>query len=258
MKITSESPQIIGVIPARWASSRFPGKPLFPLCGKALLQHVYERASQCQKLSAIVVATDDDRIAQAAEAFGAQVVMTSPDHPTGTDRIAEAAAQFPEASHLINIQGDEPLIEPALVDQLADLLANDCSIDLITAASPIKDPTQLHDPNIVKVVLNAKKDALYFSRAPIPYPRDEDAAQPLRHIGLYGYRADFLQNFVSWPPAPLELAESLEQLRALHHGARIQVVLTEHEAIGLDTPEQVTLLENLLSRLLEKQNTSQP
>ncbi len=250
--------QIIGVIPARWASSRFPGKPLFPLCGKPLLQHVFERASQCQKLSAIVVATDDERIREAAEGFGATVAMTSPEHPTGTDRIAEAAAQFPQASHLINIQGDEPLIEPALIDQLADLLARDAGIDLITAASPITEAAQLHDPNIVKVVLNEAKDALYFSRAPIPYPRDEAAAQPLRHIGLYGYRADFLRNFVTWPPAPLELAESLEQLRALHHGARIQVVLTDHEAIGLDTPEQVSLLEHLLSRLLEQPTNHQP
>lgn len=253
MNASTETPQIIGVIPARWASTRFPGKPLFHLCGKPLLQHVFERASQCQKLDAIVVATDDERIKEAAEAFGATVAMTSAEHPTGTDRIAEAAAQFPHATHLINIQGDEPLIEPTLIDQLADLLAADSGIDLITAASPIKDPAQLHDPNIVKVVLNAKNDALYFSRAPIPYPRADDLVQPLRHIGLYGYRADFLRNFVTWPPAPLELAESLEQLRALHHGARIQVVLTDHEAIGLDTPEQVSLLESLL----EQQNTTQ-
>lgn len=252
MNTSSKTSQIIGIIPARWASSRFPGKPLFHLCGKPLLQHVYERASACQKLSAIVIATDDERIQEAAKGFGSRVVMTSSDHPTGTDRIAEAAASYPDATHFINIQGDEPLIEPSLVDELASLLAHDSGIDLITAASPLKESAQLQDPNIVKVILNAKNDALYFSRAPIPYPRDPQAAQPLRHIGLYGYRADFLQNFVTWPPAPLELAESLEQLRALHHGARIQVVLTDHEAIGLDTPEQVSLLETLLSRLLEK------
>lgn len=215
-----------------------------------MLQHVFERASECKNLSSLVVATDDERIREVAEGFGAAVTMTSPDHPTGTDRIAEAAANHPTATHLINIQGDEPLIEPALVDQLAQLLADDSSIDLITAASPITEPSQLDDPNIVKVVLNQSNDALYFSRAPIPFPRAADSVQPLRHIGLYGYRADFLQNFVNWPPAPLELAESLEQLRALHHGARIQVVLTEHEAIGLDTPEQVSLLESLLSRSL--------
>lgn len=252
MKTSPESSQIIGVIPARWASSRFPGKPLHVLCGKPLLQHVFERASRCRQLSGIVIATDDARIEETAKGFGAEVAMTSPDHPTGTDRIAEAAAKFPEASHFINIQGDEPLIEPALVDQLASLLAKDASIDLITAASPLKDPAQLQDSNIVKVVLNEKNDALYFSRAPIPFPRQADAVTPLRHIGLYGYRADFLQNFVTWPPAPLEIAESLEQLRALHHGARIQVVLSDHEAIGLDTPDQVSFLESLL----EQQNST--
>ena len=180
--------------------------------------------------------------------------MTSPHHPTGTDRIAEAATAYPSATHFINIQGDEPLIDPSLVDQLADKLATDSSIDLITAASPLKDEAQFTNPNIVKVVLNAQNDALYFSRAPIPHPHHPNALQPLRHIGLYGYRADFLKNFVTWPPAPLEIAESLEQLRALHHGARIQIVLTDHEAIGLDTPEQVALMESLL----EQHNSQQP
>lgn len=223
-----------------------------------MLQHVCDRARLCEKLDKIVVATDDERIEAAALAFGMEVVMTSPDHPTGTDRIAEAADRFPSATHLINIQGDEPLIEPSLIDQLATQLAADPGIDLITAASPIKDESQVHDPNIVKVVLNAGNDALYFSRAPIPFPRGEGSLEHLRHIGLYGYRADFLRDFVQWPPAPLELAESLEQLRALYHGARIRVVLTDHEAIGLDTPEQVSLLESLLNRLLESQNTTQP
>lgn len=248
MNTPSQTPQILGVIPARWASTRFPGKPLFPLCGKPLIQHVFERASQCQALDRILVATDDTRIQEAALAFGAEVVMTSPDHPTGTDRIAEAAGLAPEATHLINIQGDEPLIDPALIDQLAKRMAGDSSIDLITAASVIRDSAQLNDPNIVKVVLNAASDALYFSRSLVPFPRSEGGPQPLRHIGLYGYRADFLRKFVTWPPAPLEIAESLEQLRALYHGARIQVVLTDHEAIGLDTPEQVSLLESLLEQ----------
>lgn len=248
MKPASQTSQIVGVIPARWASSRFPGKPLFPLLGKPLLQHVFERASQCQRLNRLLVATDDLRIQKVAEGFGAEVVMTSPDHPTGTDRIAEAAALVPDATHLINIQGDEPLIDPLLVDQLAEIIAADSGIDLITAASTIQDASQLNDPNIVKVVLNAASDALYFSRSALPFPRNEGGPQPLRHIGLYGYRADFLKKFVTWPPAPLEIAESLEQLRALHHGARIRVVITDHEAIGLDTPEQVSLLESLLEQ----------
>lgn len=240
--------QIVGLIPARWASTRFPGKPLHSLCGKPLLQHVYERARKCSQLAEVVIATDDERIATTAEGFGASVVMTSPSHPTGTDRIAEAAAQFPTASHFINIQGDEPLIEPSLVDELATTLAGDESIDLITAASPIRDEALLADSNIVKVVLNAASDALYFSRAAIPYPRAPSPEDPLRHVGLYGYRADFLRKFVTWPPAPLEIAESLEQLRALHHGARIRVVLTEHEAIGLDSPDQIPFIERLLSQ----------
>lgn len=212
------------------------------------MQHVFERASQCQRLSEVVIATDDERIAAAAESFGAAVVMTSPDHPTGTDRLAEAALQFPQASHFINIQGDEPLIEPQLVDELATLLGDDSGIDLITAASVIRDPAQLADPNIVKVVLNAASEALYFSRAPIPYARVSPSVPPLRHVGLYGYRADFLRKFVTWPPAPLEIAESLEQLRALHHGACIRVVMTDHEAIGLDSPDQIPLIERLLSQ----------
>ena len=162
---------VTGIIPARWASSRFPGKPLFPLLGKPLIQHVYERACECQKLDRILIATDHEEIFAVAESLGAQVVMTASDHPTGTDRIAEAAALVPEATHLINIQGDEPLIDPSLIDQLASTLASDSSIDLITAASPIAEQEQLNDPNIVKVVLNAASDALYFSRAPIPYPR---------------------------------------------------------------------------------------
>jgi 3-deoxy-manno-octulosonate cytidylyltransferase (CMP-KDO synthetase) len=246
--ISSES-QIIGLIPARWASSRFPGKPLHPLLGKPLLQHVYERVQQCQQLDEIIIATDDERIRKTAENFGATVVMTAAEHPTGTDRIAEAATNFPKATHFINIQGDEPLIEPELIDELATLMSQDCGIDLITAASPLTDDSQQHDPNIVKVVLNARSEALYFSRSCIPFPRVADAVQPLRHIGLYGYRADFLQKFVTWPPAPLEIAESLEQLRALHHGARIRVVPTHHDAIGLDSPDQIALLESLLQKL---------
>ncbi|MDP0490023.1 MAG: 3-deoxy-manno-octulosonate cytidylyltransferase [Verrucomicrobiota bacterium JB023] len=256
MQISPENHRIIGIIPARWDSSRFPGKPLHPLLGKPLLQHVVERASQCQKLAGLLVATDDERIAEAAKSYGVAVAMTSRDHPTGTDRIAEAAGADPAASYFINIQGDEPLIDPSLVDELAGNLSADPSIDMITAASPIRDETQFQDPNIVKVVLNGSQDALYFSRSPIPYPRQGEEHLPLRHIGLYGYRADFLKTFVTWPPAPTEVIESLEQLRALHHGARIRVVLTEHEAIGLDTPEQVPHLEALLRNLHSSHQTT--
>ncbi|MGE9266724.1 MAG: 3-deoxy-manno-octulosonate cytidylyltransferase [Verrucomicrobiales bacterium] len=243
----NSSPKIIGIIPARWASSRFPGKPLHPLLGKPLLQHVYERARLCRELDGLLIATDDQRIATLCEEIDAPYVLTRPDHPSGTDRLAEAAENSPGASHFLNIQGDEPLIDPALIDTLARELKNDPGLEMVTAASPIKDEQQLSDPNIVKVVLNKSGEALYFSRSPLPYRREAHPELPgYRHLGLYGYRADFLRHFVSLPPSPLEITEGLEQLRALEDGARIKVLLTEHEAIGLDTPAQIPFLESLL------------
>lgn len=240
-----------GIIPARWGSSRFPGKPLHPLAGKPLIQHVYERALACKSLDRLLVATDDPRIRDACESFDARVVMTSAEHPSGTDRIAEAAALVPEATHIVNLQGDEPLLDPGLVDSLVDTLVTNPELPMITAANPITDESQIDDPNIVKVVIDHNGDALYFSRSPIPYCRSRPPElRPFRHMGLYGYRRDFLQQFVAWPPSLLEQAECLEQLRALEHGTRIRVLLTDHEAIGLDTPGQVPLLEALLRKLL--------
>lgn len=236
-----------GIIPARWGSSRFLGKPLYPLVGKPLIQHVYERGLECKSLDRLLIATDDERIREAAESFGAPIVMTASDHPSGTDRIAEAAAAIPEATHVVNLQGDEPLLDAALVDTMVATLIADPGLAMITAANPVTDLTQLEDPNIVKVVLERAGDALYFSRSNIPYRRSTpDGLQSFRHMGLYGYRRDFLEEFVGWPPGILEQAEQLEQLRALENGARIRVLITPHEAIGLDTPEQVPLLENLL------------
>ena len=198
-------------------------------------------------LDEILIATDDDRIREAAEGFGAKVAMTSPDHQSGTDRIAEAAAQLPGLTHVFNIQGDEPLLQPDLVDSLARMLIATPDLAMITAANPISDESQMDDPNIVKVVLDHDGEALYFSRSPIPYRRSRpDGLELYRHVGLYGYRCDFLDNFVQWPPSLLEQAEQLEQLRALSNGIRIKVVVTPHEAIGLDTPEQIPLLESLL------------
>lgn len=241
------------MIPARWASTRFPGKPLFDLLGKPLVQHVFERTKKCQLLDDIYLATDDERIAKAAEDFGAKVIMTSPEHPSGTDRLAEVATQLPSATHLINIQGDEPLIESKLIDELARHLKSDPLVEMVTAASSLSNVEQFQDPNIVKVVLSANDEALYFSRAPIPFPRGvQSEPAGLRHIGIYGYRRDTLLNFVSWPPSPLESIESLEQLRALSQGVKIKVIMTDHTAIGLDTPEQVPLLEQLLRN--DKQN----
>jgi 3-deoxy-manno-octulosonate cytidylyltransferase (CMP-KDO synthetase) len=236
-------------IPARWGSTRFPGKPLHHIAGKPLVQHVWERCLQCQEVGAIVIATDDERIATTARNFGAQVVMTAADHPSGTDRIAEAAAAFPEHECVINVQGDEPLISPALIDELARTLQADPGVRMITAAAPIHDPAQMTDPNIVKVVLDQNGDSLYFSRSPLPYVRDATAGvQPLRHLGLYGYQRAFLQEFISWPPSLLEKAECLEQLRALEHGVRLRVVLTQDLSPGVDTPEQAAAIEALLLR----------
>lgn len=237
---------IIGLIPSRWGSSRFPGKPLHLIAGKPLVQHVWERVSRCSRLDAIAIATDDRRIADAAAAFGAHAIMTSPDHPSGSDRLAEAVQTFPDATHIINIQGDEPLIDPALVDRLADALVADPGLSMATVACPISEEEDLDNPNIVKVVLAANGDALYFSRSVIPYARHPRITSPLRHLGLYAYRRDFLENYVRGEPTPLEKTESLEQLRALENGARIKVILTDHVSVGVDTPEQAQQVEQIL------------
>ncbi len=239
--------EVIGLIPARWASTRFPGKPLHLIAGKPLVQHVWERCQECSELSEIAIATDDERIAEAARAFGAKVVMTSPDHPSGSDRLAEAVNDFPQATHVINIQGDEPLICPDLIDRLARDLKQDPLLEMATAAVPITDDEDFHNPNVVKVVLNHLGDALYFSRSPIPHERSGGiSAQRLRHLGIYAYRSDFLSAFVSWRPSPLEQCEQLEQLRAIENGARIRVILSDEVSIGVDTPEQALEVEQLI------------
>ncbi len=195
-----------------------------------------------------MIATDDSRIADLGKQIGAQVVITHPDHPSGTDRIAEAAKECGDATHVLNIQGDEPLLDPSLVDALAQILRADDQLPMITAGSLLSDEEQIADPNIVKLVLNRQGNALYFSRSPIPYRREDVPTLPTyRHLGLYGYRIDFLHHFVSLPPSSLERTEGLEQLRALEDGATIRVLLTEHDAIGLDTPDQIPLIESLLS-----------
>ncbi len=237
---------IIGLIPARWGSSRFPGKPLHPIAGKPLVQHVWERVSQCSRLDDMAIATDDERIFEAALAFGAKAIMTSPDHPSGSDRLAEAVQAFPSATHIVNIQGDEPLIDPALIDRLAGVLAADPALPMATVACLIDREEDLDNPNIVKVVLAGSGDALYFSRSVIPFARNSRISSPLRHLGIYAYRRDFLENYVRWKPTPLELTESLEQLRALENGAKIRVILTDHVSVGVDTPEQAAQVEQIL------------
>jgi 3-deoxy-manno-octulosonate cytidylyltransferase (CMP-KDO synthetase) len=240
---------ILGVLPSRWGSTRFPGKPLHLIAGKPLIQHVWERCKQCRCLDEIIVATDDQRIKDAVTAFGGKAVMTSPDHPTGTDRIAEVAKGLPHVTHIVNIQGDEPLIDPALIDELATAMANDPSLDMATAANPLNpnDPT-VNDSNVVKVVTALNGRALYFSRSPLPFFRNRiDELPVLRHKGIYAYQRSFLERYVTWPPSPLEKAESLEQLRALENGASIKVLLTSDTSPGVDTPEQAREIERILS-----------
>lgn len=199
-----------------------------------------------------MVATDDERIREAVIGFGGEVVMTAPDHPTGTDRIAEAMNVLQGASHVINIQGDEPLIDPALIDQLAEVMLLRPELDMATAANPMSpDDPAVADPNVVKVVTALDGKALYFSRSPLPYFRNPvEGLMVLRHKGIYAYRRSFLERFVSWPPSPLEQAESLEQLRALENGASIHVIPTDDAAPGVDTPEQAAAIEHLLSSSL--------
>jgi len=236
------------IIPARWGSTRFPGKPLHLIAGKSLLQHVWERASKARGIDDAVVATDDMRIAEAAFAFGAEVALTSPKHRSGTDRIAEVAAKLRGVTHVINVQGDEPLIDPKLITRLARTLTADKKIEMITAANEFDADADISNPNAVKVILDRDHNALYFSRSPIPFVRDGSAAVPFyRHQGIYGYSRQFLLRFVKWKPSALERTEQLEQLRALENGARIRVVLTKHASIGVDSPEDVGTVEKLLA-----------
>jgi 3-deoxy-manno-octulosonate cytidylyltransferase (CMP-KDO synthetase) len=241
-------PKVAVVIPARYASTRLPGKPLHPIAGKPLIQHVWERCTRAKGIEKVIVATDDMRIAEAAFAFGAEVAMTSDKHRSGTDRVAEVAKKLRGFTHLINVQGDEPLIDPAMVSKLAATMAKDRKIEMITAANPFGAGDDLSNPNMVKVVLDRESNGLYFSRSPIPYVRG-DGIRPTfyRHQGLYGYTTKFLLQFVKWKPGLLEQAESLEQLRALENGAKIRVILTKSAAVGVDTPEDVETVEHILA-----------
>jgi 3-deoxy-manno-octulosonate cytidylyltransferase (CMP-KDO synthetase) len=237
--------KILGVIPARFASSRFPGKVLAQIASKSMLQHVYERASLARYLTATIIATDDERVYDAARSFGARVVMTRADHVSGTDRVAEAASAE-NAELVVNIQGDEPLIDPAAIDAAILPLVHDPEIVMGTLKKAIEDPREVTDPNVVKVVTGRDGDAIYFSRCPIPYERDQ--ARPgthFKHIGLYVYRRDFLLGYSALPVGPLEQAERLEQLRALENGYRIRVVETEVESLGVDTPEDLDKVRKL-------------
>jgi 3-deoxy-manno-octulosonate cytidylyltransferase (CMP-KDO synthetase) len=240
----------LGIIPARYASTRFPGKPLHPIAGKPLVQRVVEQSRQAKSLAEVIVATDDARIAEVAKHF-CHVEITGEDHPSGSDRIAEVAARC-ECDAVVNIQGDEPLIDPAVIDAVAGALAIE---EISTAATPIRNPEEYDNANVVKVVVNAAGRALYFSRRTIPYLREaasrsvqeQLAAFPfLKHLGIYGYRRETLLRLVKFPVSPLENAEKLEQLRALENGIGIAVVKVNYDSVGVDVPADVERVEKLL------------
>lgn len=236
----------VAIIPARYASTRFPGKPTALIAGRPMIERVFRQAAACPDVDDVVVATDDERIARLVEGFGGRVAMTRADHQTGTDRIAEAVADIP-ADLILNIQGDEPLIPPAVLSQLVHLMRR-TGAEMGTVAVPFERTTRdPADPNAVKVVVRADDCALYFSRSLIPFCRTGGTpVMPLLHWGLYAYQRGFLERFVAWPRSPLETCEMLEQLRALDNGARIAVLRTDEVSVGVDVPADVALVERLL------------
>lgn len=238
--------KVVAVIPARYASTRFPGKPLADLIGRPLIEHVYRRVSDCRQVGTVIVATDDERINKAVEAFGGRVQMTNAAHVSGTDRVAEVARGL-DCEIVVNVQGDEPLIEPAMIEEALQPFA-DHHVQMGTLRRRLDDSQEFASPNVTKVVIDRDGNALYFSRTPIPYRRDPDA--PLdawKHVGLYVYRRRFLLDFARMAPTALERQEALEQLRALEHGIKIRVVETRHNSISVDTPEDLEKVRRLLA-----------
>jgi len=245
-------PKVIAIIPARYHSNRFEGKPLAPILGKPMIQHVYERAQTVSMLSKVVVATDDERIADCVRSFGGEAVMTRPDHVSGTDRLAEAATilDIHEQDVVVNIQGDQPLFPPAVIEQVAGPLLEDPALPMSTLIYKIIRPEEINDPNHVKTVFDRHGNALYFSRSPIPHQRDPgDSSMPTyyKHLGFYAYRKGFLLSYVGLPQGEWERFEKLEQLRALEYGYTIRVVLTEHDSVEVDTPKDLQRVEEILS-----------
>jgi 3-deoxy-manno-octulosonate cytidylyltransferase (CMP-KDO synthetase) len=250
---------IVAIIPARFGSTRLPGKPLSEIHGKPMVQHIYERIRHARSVGRVLVATDDERIAAVVRGFGGEAVMTSATHATGTDRLAEAARTI-DAAIVVNVQGDEPMLDPVVVDAAVRPLVDDPTLEMSTASVPLLTIEEMLSPTVVKVVTNARGDALYFSRSPIPFVRDAGdvraaAAEAVRrglarrHLGLYAYRREALLRFAALPPAPLEQAEALEQLRALHHGMRIRVVAVPGEAgVAVDTPQDLERARELMHK----------
>jgi 3-deoxy-manno-octulosonate cytidylyltransferase (CMP-KDO synthetase) len=246
---TSQPPQVIAVIPARYQSTRFPGKPLADLAGRPMIEHVYRRTAAARGVEAVVVATDDERIRAVVERFGGVARMTRESHRSGTDRIAEAIEEV-AADIVVNVQGDEPLIEPAMIEEVIEPLKRDGTIQMSTLCRRITALADYDNPNVVKVVTDRNGDALYFSRSPLPFvrsPRFRSGDLAYKHIGLYGYRRAFLRAFAQLEQTPLEISESLEQLRALEYGFRIRTVETQYDSIGVDTPEDLERVRHQLA-----------
>ncbi|MBI4619512.1 MAG: 3-deoxy-manno-octulosonate cytidylyltransferase [Desulfobacterales bacterium] len=240
----------IGIIPARYHSTRFVGKPLADICGKPMIEHVYDRASRADSLTSVTVATDDERIFRKVEEFGGRAILTSSHHKSGTDRIAEALIQLDvkDTDLIVNIQGDQPLLEPATVDEIIRPFVNDPSLLMATLCCRIETEDEIRNPNVVKVVVDKDGFALYFSRSPIPYVREQDTAPPFyKHIGIYAYRKDFLLRFTKMPQSELEKAEMLEQLRALENGYRIKAVNTLFDSVEVDTQEDLEKVKRIIT-----------
>jgi 3-deoxy-D-manno-octulosonate cytidylyltransferase len=241
-------PRVAVVIPARYGATRLPGKPLAQIDGRPMIWYVWERAKRSRSASRVVVATDDDRILDAVRGFGGEAVMTSPGCASGTDRVAEAARSLKEGI-VINLQGDEPMMHPSVIDAVAESLLADPVVSMATAALPLDDPDAFVRPSVVKVVVDARGDALYFSRSPIPHYRDAASGRFRKHLGIYGYRREFLFTVAALRPTPLEEAEKLEQLRVLQSGYRIRVVDVAYDSTGVDTPDDLQTVEERICGL---------
>ena len=247
LPFTLTESSVLAVIPARFQATRFPGKILADIAGRPMIEHVFRRAAAARLVNAVVVATDDERIAAAVRGFGGAAIMTRGDHVSGTDRIAEVVAAHP-CRAVVNLQGDEPLVEPETIDAAIKPLLNDSTVDMSTVSRPFVDADEFRSPNVVKVITDDRGHALYFSRSAIPFPRSGPGlpAVARAHVGLYVYRRDTLLKLAALPAAPLEIIESLEQLRALAHGVRIRVVETSHAVAGVDTPEDLERIRALI------------
>ena len=241
--------KVLCIIPARYASTRLPGKPLSMIAGKPMIQHVYERACQAQLPDEVVVATDNELVEKAVLDFGGKAVMTSPDHPSGTDRLAEVALMYPDVDVIVNVQGDEPMIPPEVIDRLAEAFNGDADLNMATM-KVVMDEEDYENPAAVKVVTDQQGYALYFSRSLMPYPRNKpEGFKVFKHVGIYAYRRNFLLKYAALAPTPLEKAESLEQLRALENGYKIKVLESDFQGIGVDTPEDLAAVNALFEKM---------